>query len=185
MLCPAGTEEETNITLTLGNFAPYTVDNVGGGDCIILQNIAQNLTPKDSKTNLVFPFKVPSGTQKLVFDFSYAPKELEDTDEALALARQALRQYAPPPWDDDNRAPEDYLPVVNLVTLSLDGPGGYRGCAHRHDPVQHHEVTGQNASLGLYAGAIEPGTWRVVINCHCVVSNPCRMTLQVWGMEDE
>ena len=72
-----------------------------------------------------------------------------------------------------------FLPLVNLVTLSVDAPDGYRGCAHRHDPVQTHVLRAEDSSPGFDDGAILAGSWRVVINVHAVVTSPCTYHLKV------
>ena len=63
--------------------------------------------------------------------------------------------------------PIDYLPVKNLITLSLDENGKYRGAAHRQDDVQHHEISADFASNGFFKGKIEEGVWRIALNVHC------------------
>lgn len=146
---------------------------------MILLETEKTLRPEDSRTNLVFGFDVPEGCARLCFDFSYSPKELADEALSKELIERALKKYAPEPYAAGYGGWRDYLPLVNLLTLSLDAPEGYRGCAHRHPPVQHHELTGDSASDGFTVGPLTPGAWRAVVNCHAVVTPECTVRLRV------
>ena len=122
------------------------------------------VTPKDDKTNIFLDFNVPNGVEKLIIDYSYSPKTVENRAEAVKLISEGLEKYL---GKDNNENPLDYLPVKNLITLSLDSNGNYRGAAHRQDDVQHHEISKDFASNGFLKGKIESGVWRVVLNVHC------------------
>ena len=56
-----------------------------------------------------------------------------------------------------------------LVTLSLTGPGGFRGAGHRHG--DHHQVrlSERQATPGYLPGAIPAGEWTVRLHTHLVV----------------
>ena len=99
------------------------------------------VTPEDDKTNIYSEFDVPSGIDKIIIDYSYSPKTVENRADAVSLISAGLEKYL---GTDNRENPIDYLPVKNLITLSLDENGKYRGAAHRQDDVQHHE---QQASL--------------------------------------
>lgn len=122
------------------------------------------VTPEDDKTNIYFEFAVPQGIDKIIIDYSYSPKTVENRADAVKLISAGLEKYL---GADNRENPLDYLPVKNLITLSLDENGKYRGAAHRQDDVQHHEISADFASNGFFKGKIEEGVWRIVLNVHC------------------
>ena len=71
---------------------------------------------------------------------------------------------------------KQYLPLKNLVTLSLDDPAGYRGAAHRQDPRQIHTVGAAQSSYGFTNAPTQPGTWYLTLNVHCAL---CRIDYTV------
>lgn len=147
----------------------------------MLLHLSQALYPENSKTNLPLYFVVPEGCEGLRIRFSYAPKNLEDPEQSRRLIEGALAEYAPGPYRSSYGDWKDYLPVRNLITLSVDDPLGYRGCAHRHDAQQEHCLSASFASPGFIKRAVDPGRWRIVLNCHAVVSPSCRAELTVEG----
>lgn len=118
------------------------------------------VTPKKDKTNLFFDFDVPNGIKKIMIDYNYSPKTVENKAEALALIEKKMKQYGA------GGATEDYLPVKNLITLSLNDENGYRGAAHRQADVQHHEISESFADAGFIKGKIGGGTWQIALNVH-------------------
>ncbi len=58
----------------------------------------------------------------------------------------------------------------SLVTLSLFGPAGFRGAAHRFAPRQSIRVGGSGATPGFLAGPITPGEWLVEVDIHCLIA---------------
>ena len=124
------------------------------------------ITPDMDKTNIAFSFDVPYGVSALNMDFSYSPKTLDDESAAVRLISSALEQYL---GTDHGKDPRDFLPVKNLITVSVDDPLGYRGAAHRQPNEQHIVIGGAETSPGFTKGAVSSGTWRVVLNVHCCV----------------
>lgn len=123
------------------------------------------VTPDNDKTNIAYDFEVPEGTKKLVIEYAYSPKELEDRQKALELIRRELENYL----GNNNEKAENYLPVKNLITLSLDENGKYRGAAHRQPNSQKIEISAESCTPGFTKGAPESGKWRIVLNVHCCV----------------
>lgn len=134
--------------------------------------------PEDEKTNIGFEFDVPENTASLKISFSYDPKILEDRDRAKMLIERNIKkdageyacEYAP--W-------ESYLPLKNLITVSLDDTETYRGCAHRQDKDQIHIIREDFASRGFDKGEIRAGRWKVVLNIHGVVTEVINCKLRV------
>lgn len=142
-----------------------------------------HLTPESEKMNVSLPFCVPENTERLRIAYSYAPKELSG-EAGETLAESCLLRDA---GEFRGEYPEAgcFLPLKNLVTLSLDDPQGYRGAAHRQTPQQVHEITGSFASPGFYAGAIPSGEWRLTLNVHALVTEFCDCEIRVECEEGE
>lgn len=128
------------------------------------------------KKNTVLPFVVPEGIAALNICYTYTPKEPEET-VAVEAVKAGLLRYGQQLTDKD---PYHYLPAKNLITLSLDAPGGYRGAAHRQDAQQVHTISALAASCGFCAGAIEPGQWQISLNGHCILC-PVTCSLKITG----
>lgn len=122
------------------------------------------IAPDKDKTNIPFEFEVPAGVSALCIDYSYSPKNQEDVQAAERLVAGALEKYL---GRGHGKDPRDFLPVSNLITLSVDSPSGYRGAAHRQSANQHIELSAGSASPGFVKGEPESGRWRVVLNVHC------------------
>ncbi len=56
----------------------------------------------------------------------------------------------------------------NLLTLSLFDPQSERGTGHRGQPHQHVMVSSGAATPGYRAGALQSGTWNVMINSNLI-----------------
>ncbi len=139
-----------------------------------LLNVASKINPENDKSNITHSFSVPKGISKLIIEFSYSPKALEDEEAALSIIQNALEKY-----EIKNRRAEEFLPVTNLVTLSLDSPEGYIGCAHRPQNVQRHEISKSASSKGFECCEIISGIWKIVLNVHCAVCDiDYRLTVQ-------
>lgn len=146
----------------------------------ILLDITQALWPEQSRTTMYYPFTVSAGCEALRIRFSYAPKALADEAAADAIIDEGFERYILP----EDRAAlgalrEEVKPLVNLATLSLDAPDGYRGAAHRHDPEQEHVVRETDSSYGFTDGPLPAGPWRVGVSAHAVITHPCTVHLTV------
>lgn len=136
-----------------------------------------HLTPDSEKMNISLTFRVPENTARLRILYSYAPKELSGA-AGEKLAKDCLLRDAGK-FRGEYPAAGDFLPLKNLVTLSLDDPHGYRGAAHRQAPRQAHEITAEYASPGFYAGAISAGDWKLTLNVHALVTEFCDCVIQI------
>lgn len=135
------------------------------------------VTPNDDKTNIFFDFEVPNGIKKVIIDYDYSPKTVENKAIALELIEKKMKQYGA------GGEAEDYLPVKNLITLSLNDESGYRGAGHRQADVQHHEIGADFASAGFIKGAVNSGTWQIALNVHCCACN-VNYNLKITGAEE-
>lgn len=136
------------------------------------------LTHADEKTNISFPFTLESEAEKLFINFSYSPKILDDEERANALIHECL-VHDTGEFIDEYSDYSEYLPLKNLVTISVDSPLGYRGAAHRHNPNQSHVLSENENSAGFTSGKIAAGNWNIMINIHAVVTDFCDASLEI------
>ena len=144
----------------------------------VIMDVEGALCPEQSASNVALPFLLETAQQRLTIEYEYWPKVLSD-DELARRMLQAGMEHCVEPQDRAQFPIHEFLPLVNLVTLSVDAPDGYRGCAHRHDPKQLHVLRREDSSPGFDDGEIMAGEWQVVINVHAVVTNPCHYRLKV------
>lgn len=140
--------------------------------------------PENEKTNLVLPFTVPFDASKIQIFYTYAPKMLDGTP-ALEKAEACLCRDAGE-YRGEYPAAACYLPLNNLITLSLDAPDGYRGCAHRQAPQQTHILTQNSCSPGFLPGKIQKGEWKLWLHVHALVTAycDCRIKIEVEGAQN-
>lgn len=122
------------------------------------------ITTDNDKTNLIHKFDMPSGIKALKIKYCYSPKILDDREKAVSIIRKCFEKY------DEKLIgrPADYLPVKNLITLSVDSCGVYRGAAHRQDSTQEHIISSDFSSPGFLKGPVNEGEWDIVLNVHSV-----------------
>jgi hypothetical protein len=125
---------------------------------------------RDSKTNCCIPFSLEKDYEILEFICTYTPKVLEDEGRAKKLIEDALETYVPAEYREGYGNWKAYLPVLNLLTLSVDYEKRYLGCAHRHDSEQWHRISAQFSSPGFLKQPVLAGGWRALINIHAVVT---------------
>ncbi|MCH5321645.1 MAG: hypothetical protein J1E36_07755 [Eubacterium sp.] len=134
------------------------------------------ITTDNNKTNLIHKFDVPKGLTALRIKYSYSPKILQDRERAVSIIKECFDKYG----EELIGRPADYLPVKNLITLSVDGCGVYRGAAHRQDDIQEHIISAGFTSPGFIKGTIDEGEWDIVLNVHSV-SCDVEYTIEVEG----
>ena len=137
-------------------------------------------------TNIFLPFQIRRPYERLMAFLQYAPHRVTDDKLAVQEIRRCCRQYLPEEtWPEEPVDPKRYEPIFNFVTLSLDSPSGYVGCAHRHDANMRLFLTEAAASPGFEPCPICPGPWRVVLHVHAVVQEPVTGSLRVVGEAGE
>lgn len=122
------------------------------------------ITTDNDKTNLIHRFDVPENITSLKIKYSYSPKTVENREKAVSLVRSCFEKY------DETIVgkPADYLPIKNLITLSVDENGKYRGAAHRQANEQTHIISKSFASPGFTKGKIGSGEWDIMLNVHFI-----------------
>lgn len=137
--------------------------SLSGGSMLIFSTKGK-ITPADDKTNIVHKFTVPENTVVLKIKYQYSPKTLPDREKAVNIIHACFERYE----ETLQGRPADFLPVKNLVTLSLDCMGEYRGAAHRQDNIQEHIIAPGFASPGFIKAPVRAGEWDVVLNVHSI-----------------
>lgn len=122
------------------------------------------ITTDNNKTNLIHRFDVPKNVKSLKINYSYSPKAIESRELAVEIIRSCFKQYD----EQIVGKPANYLPVKNLITLSLDDNGIYRGAAHRQSNEQEHIISEDYASPGFTKGKINDGEWDIMLNVHYI-----------------
>lgn len=148
----------------------------------VVKEAAIHLTPDDEKTHFRIPFILDKDTKKIVITYSYFPKKLTDEEKSYELIKENLLRDA----GEDAGGYEDYsefMPLKNLVTLSLDSPEGYRGAAHRQANEQRHIIGKDFASVGFIKGEPPEGEWTLVLNAHAVVTDSVECKIKIEAEE--
>lgn len=151
----------------------------------VVVDVLSKVTPACSKSHITYRFFLTSAGGRLGIKFAYRPKQLEDLEKAKALIDRSIELYYETETQEQAKARfESYLPLNNLITVSVDGPNGHRGAAHRHDPEQFLYLSPNEASPGLVCGDIMKGMWEVTLSLHAVVTGYCEYSLQIWQEEE-
>lgn len=79
---------------------------------------------------------------------------------------------------------DQFLPVKNLITLSLEREGVYLGNAHRWAPQQEHVIAVEQASLGFVSPESMEGSWTGMLHLHEIISPNCTGQLRIEGRTD-
>lgn len=145
----------------------------------VLLKKSVTVTPKDEKTNIFLPFTVEDSLKRLEIDYSYSPKELEDEEKSIRLVKENLQRDG----YEDTGDYKEFMPLKNLITLSLNSPEGYVGAAHRQAAIQHHEISEDFASVGFDRVKITAGEWKLALNLHAVVTDEAYCEIEVRGYE--
>ncbi len=134
------------------------------------------LHPEDEKTNVSLPFTVPEDSKYMYIDFSYFPKILDDKERTKQLVTECLIR------DGEGESvydPKKYPFLLNLVTITLYGPEGFAGAAHRQDAKQNIVIGGSVATKGFFPRKIKAGQWTLTLNVHALVTESCECTITV------
>lgn len=122
------------------------------------------LVPEEHQTHRKIAFTLDRSYQALEIDFSYRPQEVP-TELAEVYIREAL-----PLYDLPTTAVAAFLPLRQLITVSLAYEGEYLGCRHNKESQQAIRIAPEQSSLGFIPHAIVPGLWEIQLNLHCVRS---------------
>lgn len=125
-----------------------------------------------------FPFEIPSKGNILYVNFRYNPNKFEDKTSSMEMLRNALHRYTPEKSYSEEELLK-YLPLRNLLTISLDSPTGVVGTAHKHNNNQKHLISADESSKGFVKQKIIKGKWNITISAHLIVSPFVDVELEV------
>lgn len=144
------------------------------------------LTPKDSQKNIPFVFQLNEAYERLVMTFEYGPSHATE-EESFVVVKESLKHYFPFKGEITNDVVREFLPVENLVTVSLSYNGEYLGARHTKERTQKIVISENGASLGFPTHAIRPGEWEIQLNAHCVASTEvtAKVGVYVEGVKED
>lgn len=124
------------------------------------------LSPSDTAKHIAIPFSLPADGTELRIRYRYTPKRYEGED----AVDQVVACYGRYGLDCTKEEARKELPLNNLITLSLDGPHGWIGTAHRHlnDAVY---CISQTPDPGFMPYRPRKGDYRAVVSTHAVLSD--------------
>lgn len=141
------------------------------------------LTPENEKTNVPLDFFVDEEFSRLEIFYSYYPKNLEDREKSLVLIDENIRRDAGENYSDYTER-EEYLPLKNHITISLDSPLDYVGAAHRHGNNQHVIISEDFSSVGFEKTKIEKGKWVLTLNVHALITEKADFSVKIEGVTE-
>jgi hypothetical protein len=151
----------------------------------MLIDVKGQVTPVSSRSHITYSFDLSQPVEGLNIHFKYHPKRLEDLERSKTMILESLVKYSNAEYLDlDSAKWETFMPLTNLITLSVDDPTGHRGAGHRHDSEQLLYVSEHRASPGFVSGPMIEGMWRVTLSLHGIVTDICSYELQIWIEEE-
>lgn len=132
----------------------------------------------DTQTNVKIPFEIRNKYKELVIYFTYSPNKSKD-DIARKQVEDALKKYTSGSYSTVKQLASDYLPVDNLITLSLSKNGKYLGAHHNKNNVQEITINNKEASFGFWPVEVEPADWELQLNCHCIASKVVEANVRI------
>lgn len=150
----------------------------------LVLDVQGQVTPVCSRTHITYKFPLAPRVSKLSIHIVYEPKHMDDAEKAKAVIMDSIAKYTEPEHRERVEAKwETFLPLKNLMTVSVDDPVSHRGAGHRHDSEQLLVLSEVEASPGFVPGPMPAGLWSVTLSMHAIVTENCRYTLQIWEEE--
>lgn len=136
------------------------------------------LDPSSHQKHLKIPLELDRPYDELKITFGYSPKIVP---EAVAIKRieELLSDYFRP--EDSPVEASGFLPLVNLITVSLSYNGHYLGCHHNKKTPQEIVISEKGSSAGFIPQAVCQGQWEIQLDMHCLLSPTCVVELRVVG----
>jgi len=139
-----------------------------------------------SRSHITYSFDLCQSGGQVNIRFKYDPKRLESLDQAKTLISESLEKYSTSEHYPSTAANwQSFLPLTNLITISVDDPNHHRGAGHRHDPQQQLFLSEHQSSPGFVSGPIVAGMWKVTLSLHSIITETCSYELQVWSEQEE
>lgn len=123
------------------------------------------LTESDDQQHKKIRVFLNQDYEALQITFSYSPQDVPE-QAAIRLIATALTKYD---WEQ-NLQVIDFLPLKNLITVSLAYEGEYLGCRHNKEIQQEIIISEKGSSWGFIPQKVSSGKWEIQLNLHCVQS---------------
>lgn len=143
---------------------------------IVRQTLQLNET--DNQTHIKLPFTLTKEYTQLVIQFTYSPQVVAQ-QQARQVTLEAIGSYFPA---GEQPRISDFLPLVNLLTLSLNYQERYLGCHHNKQPNQEIVISPEKSSFGFLTQRVLPGAWEIQLNAHCIQSHDVQAAVVVSGV---
>lgn len=135
------------------------------------------LTPPCMKSHITYSFYIGENIKEIIINFQYYPLTLSDRSLSQSIIDDTLSGYGI--HDKDEADWQKYLPLKNLLTLSIDDQLEFRGAAHKHENYQEVHISQASATQGFIKGAIIAGQWKLTISVHALLTEECTYKLEV------
>lgn len=145
-----------------------------------IYEVEGQVNPKSSQSHIKYSFYIEEQHETVKILFEYYPKDLNDKDMSKELILETLEKYGYS-MEESRKNWEDFVPLKNHVTLSIDDPDGFRGATHRHDYELELILSESEATPGLELRKNEPGMWDITLDIHALVTEKCSYRLRVVG----
>lgn len=142
-----------------------------------------DLNPTCSKSHIRYSFYIQESYDSIKVRFKYAPKNVEDKDLSKKLVLESLKKYGylQEGENTSEKNLDDFLPLQNHITISIDDPEGFRGATHRHDFNLELVLNEKESTPGLETRANALGMWDITLDLHALISEDCTYCVEVWG----
>ncbi len=152
---------------------------------MVLLEQSYQWTPEDTGQDVLFAFTCPPEIQSVLIRFWFSP----GSEYAEAICKQQIedaltRYYDRYPREIQPMKADQFMPIKNLITISLEREGIYLGNAHRWAPKQEHLLTVERASLGFVPPESIEGCWTGMLHLHEIISPCCTGDLRIEGRTD-
>ncbi|NCA66690.1 MAG: hypothetical protein EOM87_01350 [Clostridia bacterium] len=144
-----------------------------------LLEITKTYDQSAETTHEYFAFIVPSGIKELQIEFSFSP--WKGGEDGLYEIKQTLKEQAPY-YNFSEAEAKRYLPLRNLIEVSLDSPMELLGSAHRHGCNHNFFINKNQATYGFNPSVIYEGEWQLSLSFSAIVTSEVAVKLIVEGV---
>ncbi len=146
----------------------------------VLFEIQSTITRSSTQAHIKHTFFVPEQTDAVYIDFAFDPSQVNDPSENEQIIQEAHDFY-----EIARSGAGQEEPVLNVLTLSIDDPEGFRGARHYHSPVQQMIIRKMGSTPGVLNKDNQAGLWSVTVSTHALVTKTCQFSVQVYRIPDK
>lgn len=133
------------------------------------------------QTHIKLPFILEENFDYLKIIFSFGP-QIVAPEEAKAYIQEAMSMFFTPK-EQEAMHWSDFLPLVNLLTISVKQKNQYLGCYHHKACNQEIILAADRSSRGFDKVNLSQGQgpWEIQISAHCMLSHQGFAEIIVYG----